>query len=379
MLDRILQIVRAGDHARALALYAKHLPTLLDVSPLTCLTHRDIGHAYRMVGECHRALGDYPQAEAALLSALHHCEESLALLSPAFPPDSQLQALLDVQQIHHLLGDTYVALSEAADDHSGACHLALEALELACKAEDEATALLSDDLDAERDKEVKEALLSAHINVAVVYQRLMALAALPPPSPPLAEPLDSPAHYLRLSQKRLKKAYTAAKSFSLHLYQFLCQWHLLQGEVKGGEKAAALVHAKEGLEVFQRCRAEGKSRQLEWEEAEWKREEVDLLIEGAKVVRDMLEGGEVEDGPQAAEEMRAEAFGWVDGLRRRMKAGEIEVEEEKRREVVRLFNALKLSRGGGDGSKAAPLQAKDANVGDIRVETSIKRRKVLEG
>ena len=332
-----------------------------------------------MIGECHRALSAYPQAEAALLSALHHCEEAIALIPP-LTPSAHYQALLDLQQVHHLLGDTYVGLSEAAEDSTSACQLALEALELAAKAEDEAVGLLSGNLDPEQDREIKEAVLSAHINVAVVYQRLMTLAAEPPPDPPLAEPLKGPGHYLTLSQKRLRKAYRTAQSFLLHQYQFLCQWHLMQGEVKGGAKAEALVHVREGLEVFERCRADGKSRTLEWQESEWKREEVDLLIEGTSVVWDLQVEGEDETGEER--EWRAEAFGWIDRVRRQWKAKEIELDKEKKKRVIRLFNALKAGKGVTDGGRQwAALVEKDSNSGRGQDGSSIqpiKRRKVLD-
>ena len=403
VLDRILRAVRVGHHDRALASYELHLPTLLSPSPDSSLSHSEVAYVYRMMADCHRALGQYQQAEAVLLSALHHCEEAILLLPPSAPHSVRHPLLLDQQAVHHLLGDTYTALSEKCDESTEfeeAKRLALEALELACKAEEEATALLAECRGAEEEREVKEALLSAEINVAVVYERLITLSkpatSLPPPltssSSPLPDPdaLDSSSHYLRVAKRRLRGAYRAAVSFALHQYQFLCQWHLMLVEEKGGVKGEAVKHVREGLQVFERCRAEGKSKELEWKEAEWKKEEMSCLKYGAALVWDMEDEGEMADEVGSSRrELLVEAFGWIDRVRRQIKAGEVEVEEEERRRVVQLFNDLRkrtrevesgVVSGGGPLQEQLKLNAKQGrNQGGKTAMSAApqKRRKVV--
>ena len=363
-----------------------------------------------MLGDCHAALGQWEDARTVLLAALHHCESTIALLprtSPSYP------ALIAQQQVLHLLGDVHTALSEATPPSSSspslATSLALTALSYACRAEEEAEALLVEgERDAEEEREVKEAILSAQINVAMAHSRLITLlppplnhstsspSPSPSPSPTLpASPgadLHPPEYHLREAKRRLRKAYASARSFTLHLYMFLCQWHLMRVEVVGGVKGEAVRHVREGLTVFERCRADAKSGEVEWEEAEWKREERQLLVEGAALVCDVVdegergghevngEGEEREDGER--KELVAEAFGWIDRVRRQIRGGEAKVDEEERRRVVRLFNTLRQRlvqlEQGGVGQAGAGVTG-DGKRGVADTALAVKRRRVLEG
>ena len=390
-IDRILPLVRSGQYQRALLLYQSHA-TLLTPLPPSHSTQRDLAHVHRMMGDCYGALGRWEEARLSLLSALHHCEESISLLphcSPSYP------SLIAHQQILHLLGDAHTALSEASPNpqppnpspsHPTPHSLALTALSYASRAEEEAQALLTDDAErgAEEEREVKEAVLSAKINVAIAHCRFITLSSpqpqtptLTPTSSPSAE-LHPPSYHLREAKRQLRRAYQSARSFALHQYEFLCQWHLMRVEVMGDVGGEAVRHVREGLTVFERCRSDARSRTLEWGEAEWKADERSLLIEGAALVCDIVEGGRGEEEGGERRELIAEAFGWINRVRMQIKGGEVELDEEERRRVVRLFNRLRQRQAELD--QVSQVGATGAGTGErsVEVTSTVKRRKVIE-
>ena len=187
----------------------------------------DTARVWRMIGECQQKLEVWQDSSLSFSSALSLIDSAIDL--PQLPRHWRYDVLILQQQLHHLMGDTHLALSEAMgeDDTAAAIELAREALQYGKKAEVEARELLDGVAQDEDDMEVKEALMGAGINVARAYTRLMIThtALVPPPYHPRSHrrshPLHSSTDYFRLAKRKLESSYKAAVTFALHQYQFL--------------------------------------------------------------------------------------------------------------------------------------------------------------
>ena len=335
----------------------------------------DTARVWRMIGECQQKLEAWQDSSASFTNALALVDSALDLAG--LTRESRYSVLMCQQQLHHLLSDTDLAMSEAMgdndDDTARAVELALSAVRYGAAAEAEAQGVLDAVADDEDDMEVKEALMGAKINQARAYTHLMtltrnSLVAASAVSSTAAKP-PSAGHYRRLARHKLLDAYKSADSFKLHQYQYLAHYNLALLHLADGCPLEALRYYQLLLsELFRACRDDGRSRDVEWRDEDWAREELDVQIAEGQLIRQLVEEVELK-GAEAVEWLRV-GFGWLNAARLTVKSGKndsgvpVALEVARRNEVAELFNWMKteLTLRQGSGA-AAPYDAGRQAVG----------------
>ena len=375
-LDSIRPLFLDGNYSTALTRYQQLRLALLskpDSRSVEWLV--DTARVWRMIGECQQKLEAWQDSSLSFSSALSLVDSAIDL--PQLPRQWRYDVLILQQQLHHLMGDTHLALSEAMedDDTAAAIELACEALQYGKKAEVEARELLDGVAIDEDEMEVKEALMGAGINIARAYTRLMSLTRQPssplpssssPPSSTSTPP--SSTDYFRLAKRKLESSYKAAVTFALHQYQFLAYWNLAELQLADHNPLEALHYYSLLLtEVFRKCREDAVSKLIEWPVEQWAAEELCVQLTAGRLVRRIVDEGEVGD-VEAVEWLRV-GFRWLNAARLLVKSGGsgesgvAVVDVARKNEIAVLFNWMKAelskrearetaSTSGGHGGEA---------------------------
>ena len=318
-----------------------------------------------MIGECQQKLEVWQDSSLSLSSALSLVDTAIDL--PQLTRQWRYDVLILQQQLHHLMGDTQLALSETVgvDDTAAAIERVREALQYGKKAEVEARELLDGVAEDEDDMEVKEALMGAGINIARAYTRLMTLARHSPSSPSSA---SSSTDYFRLAKRKLESSYKAAVTFALHQYQFLAYWNMADLHLADNNPLEALHYYHSLLaDVFRKCREDAVSKVIEWGVEQWMAEELCVVVTAGGLIRRLIEEGEV--GEVDGLEWLRIGFRWLNAARLVVKGGSsssssgsggggggvvVEVDVVQKNEIAVLFNWMKaeLIRREGSGASA---------------------------
>ena len=130
ILDSIRPLFVHGRYSAALSRYQQLRITLLgspDSRSVEWLV--ETARVWRMIGECQQKLEAWQDSSLSLSSALSLVDSAIDL--PTLPRHWRYDVLILQQQLHHLMGDTHLALSETMsdDDTAAAIELAREAVQ----------------------------------------------------------------------------------------------------------------------------------------------------------------------------------------------------------------------------------------------------------
>ena len=334
---------------------------------------------WRMIGECQQKLEVWQDSSLSFSSGLSLVDAALDL--PQLSRQWRYDVLILQQQLHHLMGDTHLALSETVgvDDTAAAIELAREALQWGKKAEGEARELLDGVAQDEDDMEVKEALMGAGINIARAYTRLMTLSRQSSDS---SSASPSSTDYFRLAKRKLEASYKAAVTFTLHQYQFLAYWNMADLQLADTNPIEALHYYTLLLgDVFRKCREDAVSKTIDWPVEQWQAEELCVQLTAGQLVRQLVEEAEV-SGVEAVEWLRV-GFRWLNAARLVVKGsmsgeGAVAVDMAQKNEIAGLFNWMKGELGRREGHAAAAVSM-SASVSGVRSDGANAKNRLPAG